>query len=333
MEVYKEKFSNNILTLKDAGKICDRISETLKNVIIKDLGRRGAVVGISGGIDSSVSVALTVHALGKENVLGIMLPEKDSSPESIRLAQKLADQLGIETLVEDITDALEGFGCYVRRDEAIQRVFNEYDPAMYKMKIAIKQNPMKQNLPPVFSVVIVDQEGNEKSKLLPVREYLQIVAASNFKQRSRMAMLYYHAEKNHYAVIGTHNRAELQQGFFVKHGDGGADVLPIASLYKTQIYQLAHHLNIPDEIIRRTPTSDTYSAEQTQEEFFFQLPFEMMDLILYGWENGYDAAEIASTLGKSAIEIENVFKNFNRKKETTAYLRKHPIMINTDKIL
>ena len=326
----KRNFHKDILKIKDVEKTCNIIAHKQREIVFHELGRKGGIVGISGGIDSSVSLALTVKALGSENVLGIMLPEKDSSPESLTLARELADKFGVKTLVEDITGALNGFGCYRRRDEAIRRVFREYDPATYKMKIGIKQNPMKSSLPPVFSLTIVDPDGNEKSRLLPVNEYLQIVAASNFKQRSRMAMLYYHAEKNYYAVIGTPNKHEVQQGFFVKHGDGGADVMPIASLYKTQVYQLARHLEIPEEIIRRTPTSDTYSAEQTQEEFFFQLPFELLDLIWYGWENGYDAQEVADALGKTTAEIENVYKNFNRKRETTAYLRKHPIVIDPE---
>ncbi|MCD6202255.1 MAG: NAD(+) synthase [Bacteroidales bacterium] len=325
----KEAFHKDILVIKDVAKTCDFISNRLREIVFNELGRKGGIIGISGGIDSSVSLALTVKALGKDNVLGIMLPEKDSSPDSLTLARTLAEKFGVKTLVEEITGALNGFACYRRRDEAIKRIFNEYDPETHKMKIGIKQNPMKSSLPPVFSVTIVDPDGSEKSKLLPANEYLQIVAASNFKQRSRMAMLYYHAEKNYYAVIGTPNKHEVQQGFFVKHGDGGADVIPIAALYKTQVYQLARYLGIPEEIIRRTPTSDTYSAEQTQEEFFFQLPFELLDLIWYGWENGYDAQEVAEALDRSQQEIENVYKNFNRKQATTAYLRKQPIVINS----
>jgi NAD+ synthase len=166
----------------------------------------------------------------------------------------------------------------------------------------------------------------EKSKLLPLNEYLQIVASSNFKQRSRMTMLYYHAERLHYAVIGTPNKHEVAQGFFVKYGDGGADVMPIAPLYKTQVYQLARHLGVPEGIINRTPTTDTYTAEQTQEEFFFQLPFELMDLIWYGWENEYNAEEVAEVLNFSKEEIENVYHNFERKKKTTDYLRRPPII-------
>jgi NAD+ synthase len=172
---------------------------------------------------------------------------------------------------------------------------------------------------------MVKENGVEINQLLPLKEYLQIVAASNFKQRSRMSMLYYHAERKHYAVIGTPNKHEVDQGFFVKYGDGGADVMPIGSLYKTQVYQLARHLGVPEEIIRRTPTTDTYSAEQTQEEFFFQLPFELMDLIWYGWENGYPAEEVGDALGFKEQEIENVYKNFERKRKTTEYLRRPPV--------
>ncbi len=325
MSTQKKPFSKNILQFEDVEATCESIVNKLKNDVFKELSRRGGVVGISGGIDSTVTFALAVKAFGPEKVLGVMLPEKDSSPDSEQLARKLAEQFGVKTVLEDITGALDGFGCYRRRDEAVNRIFPNYNPQIHKMKINITQNSMKQNLPPVFSLTVVDQNGMEESKLLPVWEYLQIVASSNFKQRSRASMLYYHAECLHYAVIGTPNKHEVEQGFFVKHGDGAADVMPIGSLYKTQVYQLAEYLKVPQEIIDRTPTTDTYSAEQTQEEFFYQLPFELMDLIWYGWENGYDPEEVGAVLGKSKEEIENVYKNFERKRKTTEYLRRPPI--------
>ena len=198
----------------------------------------GGVVGISGGIDSSVTLALAVKAFGAENVLGLMLPEKDSSGDSAGFAQKLADKFGVKTITENITGALHGFGCYERRDEAVKKIFPEYDPSTYKMKIGAKSSGLYTNLPPVFSIIIIDGNGNEQSKRLPATEFRQIEAASNFKQRSRMSMLYYHAERLHYAVIGTPNKHEVEQGFFVKYGDGGADVMPIGHLYKTQVYQI-----------------------------------------------------------------------------------------------
>jgi len=324
MKTITKTFSEDILFIENIESVCEEICQTLKANIGKRLKRRGAVVGISGGIDSSLVLALASRALGSENVIGILLPEKDSSPDSLILAQQLADKFGVETVIEDISLALEGFACYKRRDAAISRVFPEFDPLKDKAKIEIKQN-MEQAMPSVFSVTVVDCNGIQKSKLLPAKEYLQIVASTNFKQRSRMSMLYYYAESLHYAVVGTPNKHEVEQGFFVKYGDGGADVMPIGHLYKTQVYQLAEYLGVPQDIINRTPTTDTYSAEQTQEEFFYQMPFKEMDLVWYAWENGYEANEVANVLNKSADQVLNIYKNFERKRTTTDYLRSAPI--------
>lgn len=318
-------FSEDILVIQDVAAEVERIASQLKNNIFSVLKRKGGVVGISGGIDSSVTLALMVKALGANNVIGIILPEKDSSPESKEFALTLAQKFGIETIEENITEALDGVGCYNRRDSAVTRVFPEYNPLEYKMKIGIIQNKNSQFLPPVFSITIIDTEGTPKSKILPPKEYLQIVAASNFKQRCRMSMLYYHAERLHYAMIGTPNKHEVEQGFFVKNGDGGADIMPIAHLYKSQVYQIAHHLDIPEEIIKRTPTSDTYSAEQTQEEFFFQLPYYEMDLICYAFENKIPENEVGKVLNKPTHEIVRLYNNLERKIKTTEYLRMPPI--------
>jgi len=317
-------FSKDILHIENIDEVCNNIINKLKSDVTKKLQRRGAVIGISGGIDSSVCMALSAKAFGPEKVTAIMLPEQDSSDDSKNLALKLAGKFNVETLEENITKALDGFGCYERRDEAISNVIADFDPKVDKAKIEIKQN-IGKNIPAIFSVTVIKPNGDVISKLLPAKEYLQIVAATNFKQRSRMSMLYYHAERLHCAVIGTPNKHEVEQGFFVKYGDGGADVMPIGHLYKTQVYQLAKHLGVPQEIIDRTPTTDTYTAEQTQEDFFYQLPFKEMDLIWYGWENNYPAEEVGKVMDKSALEIENIYKSFERKKKTTEYLRMKPI--------
>ena len=317
-------FSKDILKFDDIEYVCNQVIEKLKRDVPNILSRRGAIVGISGGIDSSVVLALSAKAFGPKKVLGIMLPEQDSSDDSEILARNLANKFGVDTIVENITSALDGFGCYRRRDEAIARVIKDFDPLADKAKIEIKQN-ISQNIPAVFSITVIKPNGEIISKLLPVKEYLQIVASTNFKQRSRMTMLYYHAERLHYAVIGTPNKHEVEQGFFVKHGDGAADVMPIAHLYKTQVYQLAKYLGVPQDIIDRTPTTDTYTAEQTQEDFFYQMPFEDMDLIWYGWENGYSSEEVAPVMNKTIKEVENIYKSFERKRKTTEYLRMRPI--------
>jgi NAD+ synthase len=321
----KPNFSKDLIKINNIEQTVSEITEKLRNDVFNVLKRKGAIVGISGGIDSSVTLALAVKALGPERVIGIIMPENDSSPESKTLALQLAERYGVQTIEENMTAALEGFGCYKRRDEAVKRVIPKFNSQTDKFKIEIKQNILNVKLPPVFYVTVYFENGTMESKMLPLKAYLQIVAASNFKQRSRMSMLYYHAETNHYAVIGTPNKHEVKQGFFVKYGDGGADVMPIGHLYKTQVYELAKFLGIPAEIINRTPTTDTYSAEQTQEDFFYQLPFEIMDILWYGWENGYPAEEVAKEMGYSAEEISNVFVSFERKMKTTEYLRMQPI--------
>jgi NAD+ synthase len=321
----KKPFTKDIILLDNVEEVTNKIIHKLQQDVLHNLKRLGAVVGTSGGIDSSVCLALTAKAFGPERVLGIMMPEKDSNQESEMLAKELAATFKVKTIKEDITAALAGFKCYERRDEAVKRVFPEYDPKTYKMKIGIKQSGLSNNLPPVFSLTIIDSKGNQEDKILPVKEYLAIVAASNFKQRSRMSMLYFHAEALHYAVVGTPNKHEQEQGFFVKYGDGGADVMPIGNLYKTQVYQLAKYLGVPKGIIERTPTTDTYSAEQTQEEFFFQLPYGLMDIYWYGFENGYSAEEVAGVMGEPTDQVKALFSNFERKKRTTDYLRMSPI--------
>lgn len=312
-------FSRQALLL-DAEAETRRLAQFILESVTQTLHRRGAVVGISGGIDSAVVLALCVRALGAERVIGLLLPERESSPESVDLALGLAGQYGVKTVTEDITPLLAGAGCYRRRDEAVQRLFPEYGEG-WKVKISLPGNLLEQDVLNIFKVTVVSPEGAEQSQRLPVGEFLQIVAASNFKQRSRMAMLYYHAELRNYAVVGTANKNEHDLGFFVKYGDGGVDLQPIVHLFKSQVYQLAAYLDVPREIQERTPTTDTYSAGSTQEEFFFRLPFDVLDLIWLGMEEGVPAELIARALEITPAQVERVMEDIRRKQRTTAYLR------------
>lgn len=320
-----EVFGRHSLAL-DAAAETERIAAFLRESVNGRLHRQGAVVGISGGIDSSVVLALAVRAFGPERVVGILLPERESSPDSAELAYKLAGRFGVATVMEDITSALKGAGCYLRRDEAMQRVIAEYQPG-WKTKIVLPGDLMDRATLNIFQLVVTSPEGVEYRKRLPPQEFRQIVGASNFKQRMRMAMLYYHAELRNYAVIGTAQKNERDLGFFVKYGDGGSDVNPITHLYKTQVFQLARYLDVPEEIQARTPTTDTYPGGSTQEEFFYRVPFETLDLIWLGHEQGVSVEQIAAALDLSGEQVGNVVKDIISKRQTTAYLRMHPLDI------
>jgi NAD+ synthase len=316
-------FDRDVLNLDPAAET-ERLVEGLRDAVFQQLRRKGGVIGISGGVDSSVVLALAVEALGAERVLGVLLPEQESSPDSARLARVVAQQFGVETVVEDVTGALIGFGCYRRRDAAVGEIFPEYNPT-YKVKITLPPGLLERDTLNIFSATVISPEGEERTRRLRPQALRDIVAASNFKQRSRTAFLYYHAEKRDYAVIGTPNKNEHDQGFFVKFGDGAYDVAPIVHLYKTQVYQLAEHLEIPAEIRERPPTSDTYSASATQEEFFFRLPFETMDLLWYAHEHDVPVAEVAQVMRLEEEQVERAYKDFASKARTTEYLRTPPI--------
>lgn len=316
-------FHRDILRI-DAESIAEELESNLRRDVRQTLRRSGAVVGISGGLDSSVVLALCARALGPERVLGVMMPETESGDDSIALAREVANCFGVETLVEDLTDALSGFDCYARRDEAMQRVFPEYDSS-YQAKITLPGNVLDSDTLNVFYLTIISPNGEERSTRLKVRDYLQIVAASNFKQRSRMTMLYYHAELRNYAVIGTPNKNEHDQGFFVKWGDGGYDVAPIRHLYKTQVFQLAEYLGVPASIREASPTTGTYSAPTTQEEFFFRMPFETMDLIWYALEHAVPISEVAEVMNLTPHQVERAFADLVGKQRTTQYLRTPPL--------
>jgi NAD+ synthase len=323
-------FNYNSINIDPESEV-QRITFEIREALKGRLKKRGAVVGISGGIDSSVVLALAVKALGPDKVIGIMMPEKDSTSDSLLLATILSEKFGVKTYLEEMSGALNGFGCYEKRDEAVKRIFPKFD-STWKMKIVLPKGGDEVKRLNIFYITAIAPDGSEYTERLPLSEYLQIVAASNFKQRSRMTMLYYYAESKNYAVIGTGNKNEHEMGFFVKYGDGGADVKPIAHLLKTQVYQLAEYLEVPEEIRSRIPTTDTYSAGQTQEEFFFQVPFEIMDRVWYAMERNISLEEIASALQLTVKQVEAVQNNIQQKIRGTEYLRLEPLEIDQNNL-
>lgn len=302
------------------------ISKELRTAVFTVLNRKGCVVAISGGIDSSVCAALAVEALGKDRVFALLLPEKDSSIDSRLLGEALCKQLGIPFDVKDIASTLEAIGCYKWRDDAIRSVFPEYGEN-WKNKIVITQNLLESDRYNFFKVVVESPDGRRMEKRLPVEAYLQIVAATNFKQRIRKTLEYFHADRLNYAVVGTPNRLEYDQGFFVKNGDGSADIKPIAHLYKSQVYELGRILGLPESICNAKPTTDTYSLPQSQEEFYFVLPYDRMDVILYGFNRGMMAEQIAPEVGLTGEQVSRVFRDIQIKRKTTRPMHLKPILV------
>jgi NAD+ synthase len=309
----------------DAEAEVERIVARMRELLRTQLRRRGLVLGLSGGIDSSLCAALAVRAVGPERVFGLLMPENDSDPLSQALGQKLADRFGIPTVVEDIGPQLAAMGCYARRDGFIRQLVPEFGPG-WGCKLVIA-NALEGKTYAVSSLVVETPEGERRELRLTAEAYQGIVAATNMKQRTRKQMEYYHADRLNYAVIGTPNLLEYDQGFFVKNGDGAADLKPISHLYKSQVYQLAAHLGVPEEICQRAPTTDTWSLAQSQEEFYFSLPYGRMDLCLYGLNNGLPAASVAAAAGLSVAQVEAVWADIARKRVATAYLHMAPVLV------
>ncbi len=316
------RFNKNVLNI-DPPEVSDQICEFIRGMVFDEFKREGVVVGLSGGIDSALVGTLSVKALGKENVLGVILPEKESAPISQAYANRLAEKLEIKTETINITPTLESLGVYEKRNLVVKKVFPEFTPD-HRFKMGLPQNLLESSRYNFFVLKVTDKDGNERAARLHKNQLLEMVAATDMKQRIRMIHLYYFAEKNNYLVAGTTNKTEYSQGFFVKYGDGGVDLEPIAHLYKTQVYQLARYLDVPQEIIDRTPSPDTYSSPVSDQEFFFCLPYDLLDLLLFAWEHKIPYSEINQVLDLKREQIERVFKDFDSKMRATAHAAKLP---------
>lgn len=318
------RFSPQTLLIDAEAEIA-RITSAMRSQLRSDLKRRGLVLGLSGGIDSSLCAALAVKAVGPERVFGIFMPENDSDPESLELGRAVSDTFGFAAEVEDIGPALAAMGCYSRRDTFIRTLVPEFGEG-WGCKVVIA-DPLSGGGIAISSLVVQSPTGETQKIRLTAEAYQGIIAATNMKQRTRKQMEYYHADRLNYAVIGTPNRLEYDQGFFVKNGDGAADLKPIAHLYKSQVYQLAAHMGVPEDICRRPPTTDTWSMAQSQEEFYFALPYDRMDLCLYGLNNSLPREEVAEAAGLTPDQVDAVWADIARKRVATRYLSLPPLLV------
>jgi NAD+ synthase len=338
-------FGPDVLKL-DVAQEVEKIAVRIKEQVLGQMRRRGAVLGVSGGIDSSTVAALCARALGAERVLTICMPERDSSDDALRLGKLLAASLDVPVIVEEIAPALQGIGCYARQDDAIRQVFPDYGPG-WKCKITLP-SILESDRFNVSQLTVEDPTGRQTTARMPAAAYLQLVAATNYKQRIRKMTEYYHADRLNYAVAGTPNRLEYDQGFFVKLGDGAADFKPIAHLYKTffvklgdgaadfkpiahlyktQVFAVAEFLGVPEEILQRTPTTDTFSIPQTQEEFYFALPYDKMDLCLYGLNHDVPAEEVGAAMGLTGEQVGRVYRDIRSKRRVAHYLHLAPQLV------
>lgn len=316
--------TKDVLAL-DCAAAAAKIEEALRAQVLGTFKKKGIVLGVSGGIDSAVTASIATRALGKERVLALYMPERDSSPESLELGQKLVAGLGVAAILEDIHPILAAAGCYERQVEAIRMVVPDYEPgSRYKLTLPSILESDRLN---ITYLTLETPAGELRRVRLTPQAYLQIVAATNYKQRVRKLTEYYHADRLNYAVAGTPNRLEYDQGFFVKGGDGLADVKPIAHLYKTQVYALAEFLGVPEEIRRRPPTTDTFSLPQGQDEFYFSLPYDRMDLCLWAHNGGVAPADVAPALGLTAEQVVRVYKDIESKRRATRYLHASPLLV------
>ncbi|CAD7043161.1 NAD(+) synthase [Pseudorhizobium halotolerans] len=323
MKIARQDAAFSAVSLRlDAEAEIARICAWIRETVLKDLRKRGVVLGLSGGIDSSVTAALCARALGPSRVTGIFMPEHDSDPESLRLGRALAAATGVETVLEDIGPALAAAGCYTRRDGFIRQIVPEFGEG-WGCKVVL-ENALSNRGYNISWLVVASPTGEQSRHRMPLDVYLGMIAAANMKQRTRKQIEYYHGDRLNYAVAGTPNRLEYDQGFFVKNGDGAADFKPIAHLYKTQVYQLAEALGVPEEIRRRPPTTDTWSLPQGQDEYYFSLPYDRMDICLFGLDHGVSPDAVADAAGLTPEQVDAVWRNIASKRKVAEYLHAAP---------
>ncbi len=324
-------FDRNILEIKNIGDIVQSLQNFIHEQVYDNFRKRGIVIGISGGIDSAVAAKLCCDAIGKENVLGIILPEKESNPQSQEFATKYCEKLGIKYEIEDVTSILDSSKIYQTREKIVEKYFPDYNQSC-EYRLVFSENFDNDGLS--IPYLEVNDESKQIHKIkLSLNDYFTITAATNIKHRIRMTRLYFYAEKNNFLVTGTTNKAEFQLGYFVKYGDGGVDIEPLANLYKTQVYQLGKYLDVPNEIIERKASPDTWSFDVSDEEFFYSLPYETVDLVLFAKEKSVPLNDIYSVLDLKEERVKRILNSLERKWKASKTLRVFPPSWNNKDIL
>lgn len=319
-------FNLDVLKIDPAQEL-EKLTKFIMEQVRGVFRRKGIVVGLSGGIDSACMAAIAVHTVGKERVVGLVLPEKESNPVSAEFATKHAENLGIEYRVIDVSPTVESVLNYSWRDEFVQKLIPEYKPG-YKYNITLPTDLLERDSYNFYRLQVQIPDGELKSVRLNLDEFRTITSFANIKIRARMLHLYNEAERRSLVVAGTTNRTEFILGDYCKYGDGGTDIEPFSYLYKNQIYQISEYLNVIPEIINRQPSPDTFSLPVSDQEFFFRIPFDKLDYLLYAWEHEIPADEVAKVLDLSEEAVKRAYKDFTSKNRATAHLREMPYTLD-----
>ena len=285
---------------------------------LKDLGKDGVVLGLSGGLDSSVCAYLCTRVLSRDKILTLILPEKDNNPLNMEHAKLIANTLQLPTKTINLTSFLEQIGVYkLFTDE--ERSNKEKVEKLIKglTKVLKTQSLFTTGMSFQYDGKFGLKEKLERKLLLPYSN--KFFALTYAKVRLRMLLLYYYAALNNYLVIGTTDKSEWTVGFYDKYGDGANDITLLRHLYKTQIRQLASYLGVPKEIIQKPSSGDLIA--KLPNEVIMGFTYEQLDQILYGLEKGMSDQNIAGEVGidkgsvqtiKTAITIEQVKREMPR---------------------
>ena len=310
----------NFIKLQNVQKDVDDLCNFLQDEISIKSQKSGAIVGLSGGIDSTVTMALCAKALGSDKTLGLTMFEKESNSSNKDLISHIAQNYDIKIENIDITPILDSFGVYSYRENIVKEKFPDFN-SNCKYRVVVPPNFNSVGIP---YLEILDEENQNHKIKISSSDFLTLTSATSIKHRVRMILLYFHAEKNNLSVVGTTNKSEYLQGYFVKYGDGGSDIEPLVNLYKSQIYQIGNFLNVPEEILNNDASPDVWSYSTTDEEFFYTVPYEIVDLILYAREKKLSIMEIKKLSNLPEEKIQNLLRFQDIKQRKSQHMRDLP---------